>query len=146
LDDCGIWRNIDAFSRQIINSDRPLTSEEKSFLSGNTIVGLATTGCNIPIFVAAHKRMTIIPIDRPTPKFKWLNFYDPDDVLGWPLQPLSDEYAALVKDHKINAGRGLLKWLTSWTPMAHTAYWEDDDVVEPLISLMKEGLKDRAEL
>jgi hypothetical protein len=136
----GIWRNIDLFSEEITNSVRPLTSEEKSFLAGDTIVGLVTTGCNIPIFVAAHKRMAIIPIEPPTPQFKWLNFYDPDDVLGWPLQPLSDGYAKLVKDHRINAGHGLIKWLVSWTPMSHGGYWEDDDVLKPLTSLLKEGL------
>jgi hypothetical protein len=113
----GIWRNIDLFSEEITNSVRPLTSEEKSFLAGDTIVGLVTTGCNIPIFVAAHKRMAIIPIE-----------------------PLSDGYAKLVKDHRINAGHGLIKWLVSWTPMSHGGYWEDDDVLKPLTSLLKEGL------
>ena len=58
---------------------------------------LVTTGCNIPIFVAAHKEMHLIPIAPPTQLFKWINFYDPDDVLGCPLQPLSNGYRALVE-------------------------------------------------
>lgn len=63
------------------------------FLRAETCMAWVTTGCNIPLFVAAHKTMNIKPIQPPngSPTFKWLNIYDPDDVLGWPLQPLSPE-------------------------------------------------------
>jgi hypothetical protein len=112
-----------------------------AFASGATLSMLVTTGCNIPIFVAAHKRMAIIPIDKPNPRFEWHNFYDKDDVLGWPLQPLADGYAALVRDHPINSGQGAVNWLLeSWNPLSHTTYWTDSDVVGPLAAALKRHL------
>jgi hypothetical protein len=41
--------------------------QEKRFLAGATCTAFVTTGCNIPIFCAAHKQMDIKPIARPTP-------------------------------------------------------------------------------
>ncbi|MFC4931990.1 hypothetical protein [Massilia sp. GCM10023247] len=132
----GIWRDIDAWSRPAIG--RLLTDREKHFLAGGSCSALVTTGCNIPIFVAAHKEMQIKPIAPPTPRFHWLNLYDPDDVLGWPLQPLSNGYRALVEDRPINAGQGAVGWmLKSWNPLSHNSYWQDNEVLEPLASMLR---------
>jgi hypothetical protein len=133
----GIWRDIDEWSRRSVG--RMLTDDEKNFLSAGTCMGWVTTGCNIPIFVAAHKEMEIIPIAPPTPLFRWLNMYDPDDALGWPLAPLSAGYAEMVEDRAINAGQGAVRWiLRSWNPWSHTAYWSDDDVIDPLASMLRQ--------
>jgi len=132
----GIWRDIDAWSRPALG--RLLTDREKHFLSAGTCAGLVTTGCNIPIFVAAHKEMHIKPIAPPTALFHWLNLYDPDDVLGWPLQPLSAGYRALVEDRTINAGQGAVNWLMkSWNPLSHNSYWQDGEVLEPLAAMLR---------
>jgi hypothetical protein len=112
-----------------------------AFASGATLRTLFTTGCNIPIFVAAHKRMSIIPIDEPNSRFEWHNFYDPDDVLGWPLQPLANGYNELVLDHSINSGSGIVDWaLKSWNPLSHTTYWTDGNVVDALAQALGECL------
>ena len=133
----GIWKDIDAWADKTLR--RALTSSEKKFMAARTCVGWITTGCNIPIFVAAHKEMHIIPIARPTPMFKWINIYDPDDVLGWPLQPLSDGYHELVEDRAINAGRGMVNWLLkSWNPWSHNSYWNDDQVLDPLVGMLRQ--------
>jgi hypothetical protein len=130
----GMWQ------RQYVE-DGTWDAAKLAFASGATISTLVTTGCNIPIFVAAHKRMLIIPIDKPNAQFEWHNFYDPDDVLGWPLQPLADGYADLVQDHSINSGSGLVNWLLkSWNPLSHTTYWTDDDVVDPLAAALRKHL------
>ena len=132
----GIWRDIDAWSRLALG--RLLTDREKHFLSAGTCAGLVTTGCNIPIFVAAHKEMHIKPIAPPTALFHWLNLYDPDDVLGWPLQPLSAGYRSLVEDRTINAGQGAVNWLLkSWNPLSHNSYWQDGEVLEPLAAMLR---------
>ncbi|OON64001.1 hypothetical protein B0920_11850 [Massilia sp. KIM] len=132
----GIWRNIDAWAQATYN--RTLTASEKSFLGGGSCAGLVTTGCNIPIFVAAHKEMHIIPIAPPTPLFKWINFYDPDDALGWPLQPLSPGYRALVEDRAINANDGVLSMvLRSWNPLAHNEYWGDRTVLDAVAAMLR---------
>jgi hypothetical protein len=131
----GIWKDIQRSAK--VFAGGVLSAAEIKFLAGGTCVGWITTGCNIPIFVAAHKTMDIVPIAAPTQLFKWLNIYDPDDVLGWPLQPLSPGYQALVEDRPINAGQGALNWiLKSWNPLAHTAYWTDDEVIAPLARML----------
>lgn len=135
----GIWSDIDGLAPKITDGP-PLSDDEKTFLRGNTLMRWLSTGCNIPIFVAAHKTMDIKPI-KPValPDFKWLNVFDPDDVLGWPLRPLSTEYAALVEDRSINAGQGVVNWiLKSWNPLSHMAYWDDDDAIDPLVAMLRE--------
>lgn len=132
----GIWRNVDAWAGAALG--RALTASERAFLGANTCAGLVTTGCNIPIFVAAHKEMHIIPIAPPTALFKWINYYDPDDVLGWPLQPLSAGYRALVEDRPINAGGGVGDLLLrSWNPLAHNGYWDDGAVLDAIAAMLR---------
>jgi len=114
-----------------------LTAEQRKFLQCGTVRTFVTTGCNIPVFVSAHQRMDVKPIIKPNPGFTWLNLYDPDDALGWPLQPLEGGYETLVEDRMVNAGQGILDFMTkSWNPLSHTAYWTDDEVIKPLASLL----------
>ena len=130
--DIGIWRNPQQFTQQIAGRNS-LTADELRFLAGGSLRYFYTTGCNIPIFAAAHAGQQIIPIDKPRPDFEWHNYYDKDDVLGWPLQDLSNAYRLLVTDHRINAGQGFIGWLfKSWNPAAHGEYWGDDDVLDQL--------------
>jgi hypothetical protein len=132
----GIWKT-NGSGLQAVDPDHPLTAEAIAFLSGDTCMGWISTGCNIPVFVAAHKNMAIRAIDPPSAQFKWINLYDPDDILGWPLQPLLGGYETLVEDRQINAGQGLINWiLKSWNPVSHTSYWTDDDVVLPLTKML----------
>lgn len=127
----GIWKNI-AKAAGAITGGRALTDDEVTFLRGASFRTFMTTGCNIPIFVAAHAKKDIIPI-HPNNAFEWHNYFDQDDVLGWPLAPLSDRYRKVVVDHAVNAGGGILGWLLkSWNPMSHTQYWADDEVLDPL--------------
>lgn len=127
----GIWQDINAF-QQVITGGPSLSPADHSFLQGSTFHQFITTGCNIPVFVAAHATADIIPI-RPSGNFEWLNFYDPDDVLGWPLAGLSDHYAAVVKDCPVNADSGALGWvLKSWNPASHLEYWGDHDLLGQL--------------
>jgi hypothetical protein len=112
------------------------------FVRAETLAGIVTFGCNIPLFALALP--AIEPIAFPPPNLpaalkavaKWLNFYDPDDILGYPLQPLSPGYDKTVKDQAVNAG-GLLK---SWNLLSHNEYWTDDDITKPITQLLIELL------
>lgn len=138
--DAGVWKDIDHWSRTL--QGRVLTEAERAFLACGTARGWVTTGCNIPIFVAAHKEMTIIPIDAPRDGFKWLNLYDPDDVLGWPLQPLSAGYRQLVEDRAVDAGYGMMDWLLrSWNPLSHSSYWRDRQVIAALADMLTQAMR-----
>lgn len=60
---------------------------------------------------------------------KWLNYFDPDDVLGYPLKPLSLEYRkAVSQDIEINVG----SVFSSWNPASHSDYSTDDDFTIPV--------------
>ena len=74
-------------------------------------------------------------------KARWLNFYDPDDILGYPLKPISEGYAEVVtRDIAINAG-GVF---SSWNPLSHNGYWTDNDLTKPVADLISSFLQPRA--
>jgi hypothetical protein len=96
-----------------------------------TLERFLTTGCNIPVFVAGHD--IIEPIDRNKlgRGFRWINQFDADDALGWPLRELSRGYEALVEDVRVNASGGaLFSWLKSASPYSHTQYWRTGAVLD----------------
>jgi hypothetical protein len=103
---------------------------------------LLTTGCNIPIFVAGHSAIEPIARSKLAAGFRWINQFDPDDVLGWPLAQLSAQYAALVEDHAVNAsGNTLLGRVKSLTPYSHTQYWSTEKVLDRIADEIKEMLE-----
>jgi hypothetical protein len=112
-----------------LNDGVPADSPRDRFRRMRSLQRLMTTGCNIPVFVAGHT--TIEPIDRRKlgAGFRWINQFDPDDVLGWPLAQLSAPYAALVEDHAVN------------TPYSHTQYWSTDSVLDRIAGALKEVLE-----
>jgi hypothetical protein len=113
------------------------------FERAETLAGFVTFGCNIPLFSFAYDEPT--PISFPgsalsnedRARAAWLNFYDRDDVLGWPLKPLSAGYADVVTDDiEISVGN----WVTGATPLAHVGYWTDNSFTEPVAAFLSEFL------
>lgn len=118
------------------------------FETFKTLTSIFTFGCNIPLFLLANNTYDPIAFPRdlsavfpgkdPRAVAKWINLYDPDDVLGYPLKPLSPQFGETVdEDRAINAGG----FLTSWTPLSHTGYWTDGDVIKPIAKRLVEILK-----
>ena len=110
-------------------------AELSSFEQMKTLTAMITFGCNIPLFALAHDPPT--PIEFPPQGLKpaweavaqWRNYYDPDDILAYPIKPLGGEYAAVVDlEEAINVG-GIA---TSWNPMSHMGYWTDNDFTKPV--------------
>lgn len=133
----GIWRDIDAHAMEI--AGHPLNEDERAFLRGDTIACWVTTGCNIPVFVAADNRMRIRPIQAPNGHFRWLNLYDPDDACAWPLQPLGAGYDTLVHDMRVKTTHhGDPSRHTE--PMRHADYWGDEDVLRVVSGTLDELL------
>ncbi|WP_429140530.1 hypothetical protein [Aeromonas allosaccharophila] len=117
------------------NLEPDASGEIKEFRRLKSCVQLLTTGCNIPMFVGGLN--PIKAIEKPNDKFTWVNYFDKNDVLGWPLSPLSDSYKALVKDYEINVG-GIF---SSWNPWSHGQYWTDKDVIDPLVQKIRSYMK-----
>lgn len=66
----------------------------------------------------------------PTTYGEWLNFYNKNDVLAFPLKAVNEAYdAAVTKDVQVNTG-GLL---TSWNPLSHNHYDTDDEVIKAIV-------------
>ncbi|MFZ3576952.1 chemotaxis protein [Virgibacillus sp. DJP39] len=62
---------------------------------------------------------------------EWINFYDKDDVLAFPLKGLNKHYqVAVTEDIQVNVGG----WPTSWTPLSHSKYNTDLDVITPIVN------------
>ena len=106
-----------------------------SFEHMENLAGIITFGCNIPLFSFAYEKVE--PIEFPPKtlsedlydKARWLNYYDPDDVLGYPLKSINQAYNKTVdKDIPINVG-GIF---SSWNPLAHSEYWTDNDFTKPV--------------
>lgn len=114
----------------IFKNTEDVDNDELDFLKLKSLSNLITTGCNIPLFISGIKNRKCFKNPN-IGCFQWDNYYDPDDVLGWPLSQLGDTYN-IVSDHHINAG-GIF---TSWTPLSHGRYWSDKDVVTPLIKTL----------
>ncbi|MFT5127881.1 MAG: hypothetical protein ACI8W8_001488 [Rhodothermales bacterium] len=106
----------------------------------DNLLSMISIGNNIPLFSLDFPDAISRPITLPrSPLARWLNFYDRDDVLGWPLRPLYEgnlvqltpEQQATVgciQDCEINVGN----LATSWNPMAHMGYWTDNDFTGPV--------------
>ena len=61
------------------------------------------------------------------PRAKWLNVFDPDDILGYPLNDLWDNtQVTVIEDRDINVGM----WPLSETPLSHLYYDSDDDFLD----------------
>ncbi len=108
-----------------------LTVEPKPLQRLDPAAYLFTAGCNIPFFVSGLAK--IEAIRPPNPAFQWINFYDPDDVLGWPLKPLSKNFPnsydkVVTADVPMDAGSRLI----SWTPLSHPEYWRDRGFLDPV--------------
>ena len=123
------------------------------FLEMKTLAGMVTFGSNIPLFSLAYDEFECItfparqvhkyfPATTPREEIRsaaqWVNYYDRDDVLGYPLKPISASYrASAIRDEEINVGGILL----SWNPGAHTGYWTDNDFTRPVAKQLAGLLK-----
>ena len=111
-------------------------SPQAQFRRLRSLQALYTTGNNMPIFAAGHQN--IRSFSKPHPNFRWFNFFDEDDVLGWPMQPLSADHKAQVTDMSINAGNlGLGAIFKSWNPLSHELYWSDKAVLSHVASTIR---------
>ncbi|MCG3267504.1 hypothetical protein [Yoonia sp. I 8.24] len=108
-----------------------------------TVAGFMTFGCNIPVFLFAHRRDSIVSIDYPgagLPDHQqiapwWQNFYDKQDVLAYPMGPSAPCYSKMVADRHLRdvpMHLGTTE-VAQWDPMRHGAYWDDPEMIAPVV-------------
>ncbi|MFC3039572.1 chemotaxis protein [Virgibacillus xinjiangensis] len=72
-----------------------------------------------------HVPSPFITTYHPELNGEWVNFYDRDDVLAFPLKPVNEAFdSAVSEDIAVNAG-GLF---TGWNPLSHLSYDKDEQV------------------
>jgi hypothetical protein len=103
-----------------------------AFTRCETLAGIITMGSTIPLFTLGLTEVRCIQFPPPSlpadmrAAARWQNYYDRDDVLGYPLRTLSKSYAETVEaDVELNAGNAV----TSWNPMSHNGYWTEPEFV-----------------
>lgn len=86
---------------------------------------MVSMGCNLGLF-------TLGQAFSPPPQIRgagsWLNLYDQDDALGFPLRGVVDGLGHVV-DKSVSVG----KWWWGWTGASHIGYWDDSDLFEQTI-------------
>lgn len=116
---------------------------QSSFERLENLTGFITMGSTIPIYLAAYNESSYKCLDFPSKnivsKYKdvaeWHDYYDAQDVLGYPLKPLSDKYGEMVKiEEKVKIG-GLFSF---WNVGSHMWYWKSRKIRKSIANyLMK---------
>lgn len=116
-----------------------------------TLTAMITFGSNIPLFGLAVDLAEPIVLPaagvadvRLRELSRWLNFYDPADVLGWPLRSLYTpdlgrmhcarrQTVARIEDREIDAG-----WFpANLTPLSHSLYWTEAQLIQPVAAYLR---------
>ena len=112
--------------------DKPTALER-----GETLNLLYTLGSPIALWSLRYRDFGK-PIAIPAPELinhypnlqcAWMNYYDKDDLIGFPLRDLNEGYSRAVSaDKQVNVG-GMME---NWNPLSHLGYLDDNDVVRPI--------------
>lgn len=115
----------------IVNESSPLET-------GDTLTLFYTMGTTLPLWSLRYFNFNR-PINIPSKNLQsyypglqgeWINFYNKNDVLGFPLKPVDENYdIAVNEDREVNVGN----ILTSWNPLSHLSYDTDKLVIEPIV-------------
>jgi len=96
-----------------------------SFEKMQLLCGFITFGSNIPLFLPPRNIIECIRFpDKSLPQkyrngARWVNAYDPDDILGYPLSTIwTKQNGTSIEDVLVNAGPPII----SETPLSHMYY------------------------
>jgi hypothetical protein len=114
------------------NTMLPVTSGESSLSKCETLTNFYTLGSPLATWSLRYpdfgEPITIPSLKQTALPGEWINFFDNDDIISYPLQSLNAKYAAAVRDQEVNVGG----WLSSWNPVSHSEYWSNNDVSVPI--------------
>lgn len=101
---------------------------------GETLTLYYTMGSPIAVWSLRFKDFGT-PLQVPAPKLgkhysylegEWINFYNKNDVLGFPIKNLNEQYQSVIKqDLQVNSGNFLIRR----TPLSHKHYWTNKKVI-----------------
>ncbi len=126
-------------SRNLISDSVRGTMGDTPLERGETFASFYTLGSPIALWSLRYPNGGV-PVAVPSPQLahhcpalaaagEWINFYDPDDVIAYPLKRLNAAYGTVVtEDRAVNVG----SWLTCWNPFSHEGYWTDRAVTDAI--------------
>ncbi|MCM3781445.1 chemotaxis protein [Neobacillus mesonae] len=120
----------------IIDTNSPLER-------GDTLTHFYSLGTTLPLWSLRYRDFSkpiVVPSKEgqdifPGLEGEWVNFYDKDDILGYPLRDIDPAYEKAVKqDIDLNVGN----LLTFWNPFCHNGYMKDRKVVRHIAQKLAE--------
>lgn len=122
------------YDRQYHPTRNSLPSDASSPLErGETLTLFYSFGTTLPLWSLRYRdfdKPIQVPIDGiramyPGIDGEWINFYDKDDVLAYPLRGVNPAYEKAVReDFEVHVG----DWKTGWNPFCHRGYMTSPDV------------------
>ncbi|MEB3103590.1 chemotaxis protein [Ferviditalea candida] len=118
--------------KMAVKARRVMGTDASRLERGETLTHFYTLGSPIALWTLRHDDFGI-PIRVPCPEMssrgnaigEWVNFYDKDDIIAYPIKNLSRQYnAAVTEDLEINCAG-----FRSWTPFAHGMYFKTKSVL-----------------
>ena len=116
---------------------------------GDTLAWMYTLGSPMALWSLRYAKAELNkPIDFPAVKLadhhrpldtEWVNFFDADDVIAYPLRPLSKAYAKVVCEDRAVSVKRLSGLPASLTPLIHPYYWADRTVTDRIARTLAAG-------
>ncbi|MBS4196304.1 chemotaxis protein [Lederbergia citri] len=120
------------------NEVTSIVNESSPLERGDTLTLFYTMGTTLPLWSLRYYNFSR-PINIPSRSLQnyhpglngeWINFYNKNDVLGFPLRPVDENYhAAVNEDREVKVGN----ILTSWNPLSHSSYLTDEHVIDRIV-------------
>lgn len=128
---------------ELVGSEVQSHMQDAPLERGETLTHFFTLGSPLAVWALHHQEFGC-PLQVPPAELarhhpglagSWLNFFDRDDVLAYPLRPLNDAYArAVTEDVPVNAG-GIIG---RETPLSHNGYETASKVIERMAATLAE--------
>ncbi len=125
--------------RRLIPESVRTVMRETPLETGRTLTHFYTLGSPIALWTLRYEDFGV-PVRVPSaslPEYhagleaqgEWVNYYDKDDIIAYPLKGLSDRYRlAVTADREVSVG----PWWVGWSPLAHPWYANDERVIDPI--------------
>lgn len=113
--------------KMAVKARRVMGAEGSRLERGETLTHFYTLGSPIALWTLRYDNFGI-PIRVPCSEMsesgavlgEWVNFYDKDDIIAYPIKNLSQQYkAAVTEDMEVSCAG-----FRSWTPFAHGMYFK----------------------
>jgi hypothetical protein len=116
---------------------------------GDTLAWMYTMGSPMALWSLRYPRAELnrpirFPARRLSDRYpglatEWVNFVDQDDVIAYPLRPLSEAYAKVVSQDRPVSVKRFTGLPASLTPLVHPFYWADRSVTDPIARSLAAG-------